>query len=79
MFLSNNIFDYRRTQDIGRGLAGLPREVDGPDSALSALCWSCDNLTIFTANHLAGRLELIDVGTMSWRAWARENGIRSPK
>jgi hypothetical protein len=67
--------DYRRTQDIGAALAFL--EVDGLISPSAR--WSCDNLTIFTANHLSGRLKLIDVGTVNWRAWARENEIRSPE
>jgi hypothetical protein len=60
--------DYRRTQDIGAALAFL--EVDGLISPSAR--WPCDNLTIFTANHLGGRLELMDSETVDWRAWAKE-------
>lgn len=63
--------DYRLTQDIGAALAFL--DVDGLISPSAR--WSCDNLTIFTANHLGGRLELIDFETVNWRAWAREHEV----
>jgi hypothetical protein len=64
--------DYGRTQSIGAALAFL-----GLDGLIAPSArWSCDNLTIFTANsHLSERLEVIGVEHVNWGAWARENGF----
>jgi hypothetical protein len=60
--------DYGRTQSIGAALAFL-----GLDGLIAPSArWSCDNLMIFTENHLlTERLEVIDAEEVEWRSWAQ--------
>jgi hypothetical protein len=64
--------DYRRTQYIGAALAFL-----GLDGLIAPSArWACDNLMIYTANHLfTERLELIEAELVEWEPWARANGF----
>ena len=64
--------DYRRTQNIGAALAFL-----GLDGLIAPSArWACDNLMIYTANHLlTERLELIESELVEWGSWARSNGF----
>jgi hypothetical protein len=64
--------DYSRTQEIGSTLAWL-----GVDGLLAPSArWDCDNLMIFTDNHLIGeRLEPLESSLVEWRGWAEEHGI----
>ncbi len=64
--------DYSRTQMVGAALAFL--ELDGLIAPSAR--WLCDNLMIFTANHLLNeRLEVIDAEEVEWRSWARGHGF----
>jgi hypothetical protein len=64
--------DYGRTQLIGAALAFL-----GLDGLISPSArWACDNLTIFTFNHMMNeRLEVIDAEQVEWTPWARAHGF----
>jgi hypothetical protein len=64
--------DYRRTQQIGAGLAFLGVLGLVAPSAR----WDCENLVIFHEN--PGMADLVSVGhheTLDWRAWAQDHGL----
>jgi RES domain-containing protein len=64
--------DYQRTQGIGAAIAFL--DLDGLIAPSAR--WACDNLMIYTANHLlTERLELIDAEAVDWGPWARAHGF----
>jgi hypothetical protein len=63
--------DYDRTQRIGAALAFL--QIDGLIAPSAR--WSCDNLTIFLAKPVLGRLKVTNAQTVDWHAWARQSGF----
>jgi hypothetical protein len=64
--------DYGRTQSIGAALAFL-----GLDGLIAPSArWACDNLMIFTFNHLMNeRLEVIEAEQVEWQPWAQAHGF----
>jgi RES domain len=69
--------NYKRTQEIGAGVAFL--ECDG--LLAPSARWECENLMLFMNNHRIDDSELAVVTTeeVSWRDWAREHGFAVPE
>jgi hypothetical protein len=64
--------NYHRTQEIGAAVAFL--ECDG--LIVPSARWSCENLVVFTDNHLlTSGLEILSSEEIDWQTWAQGAGI----